>query len=348
MSAALIAKLRGRIPGQASTLGWAALVVGWLLFGLLGSRYAVGVGVLALAIVGLATAFNMVYGFTGLLSLAQAGLWGIGGYTSALLVTRLGLPIWAAVVAAMLFGGVVALLLGHPSLRLSKPAFIIVSLSFTMLVQIIARGWVDLTRGPLGIPGLPAPSLSWGGLDIEFDRPRGTYFLFGALVIVVVLIFWQLTRSRIATALLAVRDDPALAESLGLKVHRIRLGVFVVAGTVTSMLGGLFVFHLSIVDPSIFGIFYVQAIVISVVVGGRASFWGAIVAAIAFVALPEVFRMTGEARLVAFGAVLILVTFFLPNGVAGLVRKRVRGRWGTSGRGGRRVRPEELDRSVAR
>lgn len=342
MNTALRSRIRDRIPAQASVLTWAVVIAGWLVFGLLGSHYAVGVGIVALAIVGLATAFNMVYGFTGLLSLAQAGLWGIGGYTSALLVTRAGLPIWAAVVGATLFGGVVALLLGHPSLRLSKPAFIIVSLSFTMLIQIIARGWVDLTRGPLGIPGLPSPSLSWGALDIEFDRPRGTYFLFGALVIVVVLIFWQLTRSRIATALLAVRDDPVLAEALGLTVHRIRLGVFVVAGAATAMLGGLFVFHLSIVDPSIFGNFYVQAIVISVVVGGRASFWGPIVAAIAFVALPEVFRVTGEARLVVFGAILILVTFFLPNGVAGLVLRRV------TGRGGRQARADGLDRSVQR
>src|SRR5690348_1566010 len=107
----------------------------------------------------LSTALNLVYGYTGLLSFAQVGFFGLGAYAAALLVTELGWPALAAVAAGGGLAAVAGLLIGYSSLRLSRHAFAIVTLSFALLCMIVARDWVSLTRGSMGIPGLPVPAL---------------------------------------------------------------------------------------------------------------------------------------------------------------------------------------------
>jgi ABC-type branched-subunit amino acid transport system permease subunit len=122
------------------------------------SNYVIGVGISALIFTVAAAALNLIYGFTGLLSFAQLGFWGIGGYVTALTVVTFGGNFWWGVVWAALLNAVVALAIGYPTLRTNRHAFVIMTLTFALLVTLIARDWVDLTRGPLGIPNLPKPS----------------------------------------------------------------------------------------------------------------------------------------------------------------------------------------------
>jgi ABC-type branched-subunit amino acid transport system permease subunit len=122
------------------------------------SNYILGVGLSALIFTVAAAALNLIYGFTGLLSFAQLGFWGIGGYASALTVMTFGGNFWWGVVWAALINAAVAIVVGYPTLRTNRHAFVIVTLTFALLVTLIARDWVDLTRGPMGIANLPAPS----------------------------------------------------------------------------------------------------------------------------------------------------------------------------------------------
>src|SRR5438094_9525649 len=118
------------------------------------SNYVLGVGISALVFTVAAAALNLIYGFTGLLSFAQLGFWGIGGYTTALSVVTFGGSFWLGLVWAALLNAGLALVVGFPTLRTNRHAFVIVTLTFALLVSLIARDWVDLTRGPLGIPNL--------------------------------------------------------------------------------------------------------------------------------------------------------------------------------------------------
>ena len=122
------------------------------------SNYIIGVGISALIFTVAAAALNLIYGFTGLLSFAQLGFWGIGGYVATLTVMTFGGNFWLGVVYAALLNAALALVIGYPILRTNRHAFVIMTLTFALLVTLIARDWVDLTRGPLGIPNLPKPS----------------------------------------------------------------------------------------------------------------------------------------------------------------------------------------------
>ena len=122
------------------------------------SNYVIGIGISALIFTVAAAALNLIYGFTGLLSFAQLGFWGIGGYATALTVVTFGGNFWCGIVWAALVNALVALVIGYPTLRTNRHAFVIVTLTFALLVTLIARDWVELTRGPLGIPRMSRPA----------------------------------------------------------------------------------------------------------------------------------------------------------------------------------------------
>ncbi|MEO8717858.1 MAG: branched-chain amino acid ABC transporter permease, partial [Burkholderiales bacterium] len=140
--------------------------------------YVLALGVSFGAMSVLAGGLNLIYGYTGLLSFAQVGFFGIGGYTAALLVTDRGWSLWAGVTAGGCIATIVSLVVGYSSLRLSRHSFAIVSLSFLLLCAIVARDWVELTRGSMGIPGLPMPEMHLpGGVRWRLSQPTDFYYL---------------------------------------------------------------------------------------------------------------------------------------------------------------------------
>ncbi|HEY5082935.1 MAG TPA: branched-chain amino acid ABC transporter permease, partial [Rhizomicrobium sp.] len=160
-----------------------------------GNEYVLALGASFAAMSVLSGGLNLVYGYTGLLSFAQVGFFGIGGYAAALLVTEQDWPFWAAIAAAGILAALVGLLIGYSSLRLSRHAFAIVSLSFALLCMIVARDWVELTRGSMGIPGLPTPTINLpGGWRWRVVQPADFYYLLmGFAVIAHALIYLVVT-----------------------------------------------------------------------------------------------------------------------------------------------------------
>jgi branched-chain amino acid transport system permease protein len=286
------------------------------------SSYGMSVAVVALVYVVLAQGLNLIYGYTGWLSFAQVGFWGIGAYTAAILWTRHGLDPWAGVFIGGLVAAAAALAVGLPSLRLSRTAFIIVTLTFALLLQLLATDWIGLTRGPLGLPSLPA--LHIGGLT--FETAREFYWVMLVWAAVTLAIVYRVVRSRLGRTLLAIRSDEFLAQAQGIPVLRYKLAAFALAAWVSGVAGGLYGFYLTVVDPSIFGFAFTQAMLVMVVVGGRGSFWGVTLAAIVLAVAPEMLRFANEWRLISYGVVLVVVVLTMPGGVAGLVKGRRRGR----------------------
>ena len=300
----------------AAGLGVLALLATLPLWG--GSPYGLELGITAATFTVLSTGLNLVYGYTGLLSFAQVGFFGIGAYTAALLAQDAGWPMLTGALAGGVLATLFGVLIGYTSLRLSRHAFAIVSLSFALLCLIIARDWDSLTRGPMGIPGLVAPTLAVSGFGkVRLDDPAAFYWMMLLYAVIVLALVHRLVRSRIGRAFVAIKLNQPLAESHGIDPLRYRLLAIGVSALTSGIVGGLYVFHLTIVDPSIFDFYYTETMLIMVIVGGPGSFWGVVMASLAFSVIPDLLRFTTDLRMVLYGVVLIAAMLAFPRGVGG-------------------------------
>jgi ABC-type branched-subunit amino acid transport system permease subunit len=295
----------------------AALAFGALPL-LTASNYIVGVAISALIFTVAAAALNLVYGFTGLLSFAQLGFWGIGGYATALTVMTFGGNFWMGVVYAALLNAAVALVIGFPILRTNRHAFVISTLTFALLVALIARDWVSLTRGPLGIPNLPAPQ----AFGITFNTTAKFYWIAWAFSVVMLGFLYALCSSRIGRTLIAIKQNEPLVRAQGISPMPYKLASFAISAAITGMAGGVFTFNLRVIDPLFLDFYYMQTFLIIVIIGGAGSFWGVVVAGIALSALPEVLRFSADFRMIIYGVILVVAMFAMPSGVAGWLRER--------------------------
>lgn len=306
----------------------AVVVVALALPPLIGSDFAYTIGISVATFAVLSTGFNLVFGYAGLLSFAQVTFLGIGGYAAGILVTAQGWSFWPASLVGCVLATCFGLLLGYSSLRLSRHSFGIATLVASLLCMIVARDWIDLTRGPMGIPGLPAPRLDLPGLDvIVFDRPSRFYYLMAAYAVAALAIFHRVVHSRIGRALRAVKLDEPLALSHGVDALSYRLLALGLSAFLTGGAGALFVFNLTIVDPSIFDFYYTEHMLIMVIVGGAGHFWTVLVSSAIFTLVPEYLRFANDLRLVFYGAALMAAMFAFPAGIAGLMRRREVRRW---------------------
>ena len=282
------------------------------------SNYIVGVGVSALLFTVAATALNLIYGYTGLLSFAQLGFWGIGGYVSALTVVTFGGNFWWGVLWAALINAAIALVVGYPMLRTNRHAFVISTLTFALLVSLIARDWVDLTRGPLGIPNLPPPT----AFGRTFSTTHQFYGIAWGFSVAMLAFLYALCSSRIGRTLIAIKQNEPLVRAQGISPMPYKLAAFAISAAITGAAGGVFVFHLGIVDPLILDFYYMQTFLIIMIIGGAGSFWGVVAAGIALSALPEVLRFSADFRMIIYGVILVAAMFAMPSGVAGWLRDR--------------------------
>jgi len=289
------------------------------------SEYWMTVAATACAFAVLSQGLNLVYGYAGLMSLAQVTFWGLGAYTAALLAVDRGWNPWATLPVAAAVAALAGLGVGYASLRLSRHSFAIVSLVLALLVQLVARDWQSLTRGPLGIPALPI--LSIGGL--EFGSAARFYWPMLSLALIALAVIWRVMRSRIGRLMLAIRQNEPLAGSHGIDALAHRLLAIGLSAVLSGVAGGLFAFKLSIVDPSILDFYYTESMLIMVIVGGPGSFWGVTIAAVVFTVVPELLRLGAELRMVLYGALLVGAMTVMPAGFAGLLARRRERRWRT-------------------
>ena len=295
----------------------AALLLGALPF-FTSSNYVIGVAISACIFTTAAAALNLVYGYTGLLSFAQLGFWGIGGYATALTVMTFGGSFWLGLVWAALIDTAIALAIGYPAVRTNRHAFVIVTLAFALLVTLVARDWVSLTRGPLGIPGLPAPNL----FGFEFKTTPLFYWIAYGYALLALGLLYALCTSRIGRTLLAIKQNEPLVRAQGISPVPYKLAAFAVGAAITGVGGGIYAFHLKIIDPLFLDFYYMQTFLIIVITGGAGSYWGVIAAGLIMSTLPEVLRFSADFRMIVYGVVLLLAVFAMPGGVGGWLHER--------------------------
>src|SRR5262249_53593860 len=220
---------------------------------------------------------------------------------------------WWGVLWAALINAVVAIVVGFPTLRTNRHAFVIVTLTFALLVTLIARDWVELTRGPMGIPNLPAPH----AFGHRFANTGDFYWIAWAFSVVMLALLYALCSSRFGRTLVAIKQNEPLVRAQGISPMPYKLAAFAISAAITGAAGGVFVFHLGIVDPLILDFYYMQTFLIIVIIGGARSFWGVVVSGVALSALPEVLRFSPDFRMVIYGVILVAAMFVMPTGVGG-------------------------------
>jgi branched-chain amino acid transport system permease protein len=264
----------------------------------------------------MALSLNVILGYLGELSFGHAAFFGIGAYTSALLALRLDVPFWGGLAGAAIVSGLAGLAIGYLTLRIKGPQFAIVTLGFGAILHLIANHWIALTRGPMGLTKIPPPAVALpfiGRIELTTELPH--YYLTLAVVGATVYVIHTLVESRTGRAFLAVRENDALAASIGVNVFGMKLLGFVVATMIAGVGGSLYAHYLRFIAPAVFDLYYVAAMVIMVIVGGKGTITGPIVGSLVFVGLLEFLRVAGTLRLVFFGALLTASIVFVPGGL---------------------------------
>lgn len=301
----------GRRPTAAAAV---ALVAALLLPWGLPDPYHRGVMVNFLIYLLFALGMDLLIGVAGMLSLGQAAFLGVGAYTSALTVEQLGWPPLAALVAGGVLAGVVGALVGLTSLFLRSVYFALATLATAEILRLVALNWDDLTRGPMGLTvplfTLPATTVHRTHYQLLL------YYLSLAAVVITWVTLTALRRTRTGRALGAIRQNEALAQSVGINVFRHRLVVFTVASAITGLAGGLYGFNYRIVTPSLMGIEYTSIGLLMVLTGGPGLLAGPPLGTLVFTVLSEALRVAGSWRMVLFSVLLIVVVIAFPRGLA--------------------------------
>jgi ABC-type branched-subunit amino acid transport system permease subunit len=285
-------------------------------------RYVVHVLIFTALFAALALSYDLVVGHVGSLSLAHPAFFGVGAYTAAILTTQARWPFLGGLLAAVLAAGAVAALVGVPLFRLVEHAFAVGTLGFALVTWIVATNWVEVTRGPLCITGIPKPALGLpGGHTLVITTLPAYYWLALAALGAVVLLYRRLTTFRLGRCFHAVRDNEPLAAAAGIDSLKYRMLAFTIGGALAGGVGALYAHYLSVICPEEMTVALTVNLLVIVFLGGVGSLRGVLVGAVLFTALPEVLRLAPTWRLVIYGGLLLLIVIRSPEGIEGLLRR---------------------------
>ena len=249
----------------------------------------------------------------GQLTLGHTAFFGIGAYTSGLLALQWGLsPLYGMGVAAAL-AALVGYLLGTITLRLRGSYFVLVTIGFAEVIRLVATNWIELTQGPLGLPGVPPFDL--GRATFTLTSKRQYYFVMLILCALTYALCARLLRSRFGRALTAVRQNENLAESVGVSAYRTTLVAMVVACALAGVGGSFYGHYTQFLSPELFAFYNTVTMVVMVVGGGQSTVAGPALGAIVFTFLPEFLRVAAFYRMLIYGVILLLAIMFMPRGI---------------------------------
>ena len=285
-------------------------------------RYILHVLVFTALFGALALSYDLIVGHVGSLSLAHPAFFGIGAYTAALLGTEARWPFAAALGAGIATAGLAALAVGVPMFRLTEHSFAMGTLGFALVAQIVATNWVEFTRGPLCVTGIPKPEV--GGLRIT--TLPGFYWMGLTAAGLVGLLYHGLTTFRLGRAFHAVRDNEMLASAASVNPLKYRMLAFVIGGALAGGVGTLYVSYVGVLCPGELAVSLTVNLLVMLFLGGVGSLRGVLAGAVAFTALPEILRMAPTWRMVIYGLLLLVIVVRAPDGLEGVIRRSTRWR----------------------
>lgn len=311
-----------RISRNKNTLAILTFLAVVLLFpALVRSGYyvsvAIVIGLYTLVTVGLC----LLMGYAGQISFGHGAFYGLGAYTTGLLAVKAGVPPWLGIFAGAAVAGLVALVIGKPTLNLKHHFLALGTLGFSIIVYIFLVELVDFTGGPSGLVGIPRLTLG----PIVFSSDLRYYYLVWFFAFLSLVLSNNLVNSRIGRALRAIKGSEVAAGSMGVDAARHKLEVFVLSAVYAGLAGALYAHWVRFLSPSPFGILTSILFVVMTVVGGMESVWGSVFGAALVTILGQALRSVvtavmaragGQYEVILFGLILITVLIFMPEGLA--------------------------------
>ena len=264
-----------------------------------------------------AMSFNLLFGYTGLLSFGQAGFFGAGGYFAVLTLLHGPESLWAALAAAMLGSALLALVIGWFCVRLDEIYFAILTLGFGMMLFTVAHNWRSVTGGSDGLGSFPIPELSLFGAQVTLFNPKNFYFLVLFVVVLGVLLLMRVVRSPFGLLLKATRENSNRVAFVGANVRSVRLFAFVIAGALAGIGGALFALFNRIASPEMLHWAFSGKAVLMTILGGSGVFLGPAVGAAIFFVLEHIITGFTTNWMIFLGAILVVLVLIFPKGVLG-------------------------------
>ena len=268
----------------------------------------------------LSVSLNLIAGYTGLLSIAHAAFYGVGAYVAALMALNLHSPFLANIICAVILSGLLGALVGIPSLRIRDDYFVIATFAFQVITFSIMNNWVSFTGGPMGLPGIPQPTIFGWQINSHYEF----LFLIFLLCIITLWISHKIVTSPFGRVLKSIREDEVFAQAMGKNVGSYKVLIFVIGAGMASVAGVMYAYYISFIDPTSFTIMESIFIISIVIIGGAGNIWGSVLGAAVLVILPEALRFLGmpssiaaNMRQIIYGALLVIFMLFRPQGFIG-------------------------------
>lgn len=306
---------------MAATL--AALAAVMIVMPLVSSFYQTNIMISALLYVMLALGLNIVVGLAGQLVLGYVAFYAVGAYAYGLLHQFFGFGFWMCLPIGGFVAVIFGLALGFPVLRLRGDYLAIVTLGFGEIVRLALQNWTTLTGGPRGVSDIPRPGLFGMQMDINTSTTYVYYLVLVAVVITIVVIS-RLKNSRVGLALQALREDEIACEAMGIDIMRVKLSAFALGSCWAGFAGVIFAAKTTYINPSSFTFMESAMILSMVVLGGMGSITGVAIAAFILILAPEYLRAFSEYRMLIFGAIMVIMMIFRPQGLISGERRRYR------------------------
>jgi branched-chain amino acid transport system permease protein len=288
-------------------------------------EYLLHVLVIAGIYIILTLGLNLILGYTGLPALGHAAFSCVGAYVSALLALKLGVSPWLGLIIGAIAASIVGFIIAVPALRLKGDYLALATFGFAVIVYSIAKNWVAVTRGPLGLPGIPTFSL----FGYQLSAIWSYLLLVAVLVWFTTFIIRRIVNSPFGRILRGIREDETATSAVGKDVNRHKVLAFVIGAFFAGIAGSLYAHYITFIDPSSFTIMESITILLMVVFGGMGSIRGSFVGAAILVILPELLRFLGLPSSVAaplrqmiYGFLLTVLMLKRPQGILGKYRFR--------------------------
>jgi branched-chain amino acid transport system permease protein len=293
-------------------------ILGFFLFAapfIFPARYSQHVLILVLLYVALGSAWNILGGFAGQLSVGHAAFFGIGAYTAAVLASKTSLSPWWAMIAGPLFVLPIALLVGWICFRLRGPYFTLSTIAIGEMVRLVALNWSDLTGGAVGV--VIRPSVFSGTSKIPY------YYVVLVIAVATIAFCQRISRRKLGYYLMAIREDEETAESIGIDATKYKLIALAISASLTAIGGAFYANYFLFVDPTIvLPLSLSVEIVLMSIIGGLGTVAGPVLGAVLLKLSSEVFRNEfAQANLLIYGALLVIVILFMPGGLMGGFRR---------------------------
>ena len=267
----------------------------------------------------MASSLNLVVGYCGQLSFAHGAFAGIGAYTGALLMLKGGLSFWIALFVSGLMAAIFGFILGLPTLRVKEQYLVLVTMGFGEIVRLIILNWTNLTNGPLGLVGVPSPSVF--GYRLSGRVPF--YYITLLFLLISIVIIRRLVTSGIGLSMQTVNCDEVAAKSIGIYPFKYKLMAFVLSAAFAGMVGCIYGSYIGFINPDTYVYNDSLTAFAMVILGGSGSIVGPIIGAVLLTTLPEILRAISEFRMIIYGGMMVLMMIFRPEGFWGMkFRKR--------------------------